>query len=653
MSTNLLSIGKSGLLAAQVGLSVTGNNLANALTPGYSRQVVVQRDMASQNLGYGFVGNGTDVAQIKRYSDTFLNGQVNAAQSASSALDSFLKQVSQVDNMLGDPTVGLSPALQDFFNSVQNVSSNPSSAASRQSMLSSAQSLASRLQGMSARLSDVADGINTQIASNVGEINSYAAQIAQLNQSIASLGANPSQQPNELLDKRDQLVAELSKQLGVTVLQGDNNSISVTFGNGQSLVAGQQSYPLGVTTSPTDLGRVEVGFQNGNKITPLPESVLSGGELGGLMSARNSVLDQSQNALGRIAIALASTFNSQNALGLDQNGAPGAPMFVVPPAQVTSNVNNSVTSTTQLGAVVSDPTKLTTSDYKVGFDGTNFTVTRASDGVQTVINPYPQTVPQTIDGVDFSISGTAAAGDGFLVKPTVNGASGFAVALTDGAGIAAAAPILTNAPNGNTGKGKISAGSVDKNYLTPGNALAGPVTMTYNLATNSLSGFPAGQAVTVTANGVATVYPAGTANIPYTPGANIAFGGVNLAISGAPGDQDSFTVGPNVSGAGDNRNILLMSGLQTSNILDGKSTFQGGYAAMVSFVGNATRAAQINSRASNALLEQNQLQQQSVSGVNTDEEGANLLKYQQAYQASGKVMQIASTLFDTLLSLGH
>ena len=212
--------------------------------------------------------------------------------------------------------------------------------------------------------------------------------------------------------------------------------------------------------------------------------------------------------------------------------------------------------------------------------------------------------------------------------------------------------MTTDTPISNKGTGKLGEGSVDAAYRLPGNALTGPVTLTYSAG--GLSGFPAGQAVTVTNNGAATVYPAGTTPIPYTAGANYNFGGVNLSFTGAPADTDTFKLGPNINGVGDNRNARALGKLQTTNILDGgTATYQSAYAELVSFVGNKTREVQVNSEVGASLLKQATTAQQSVSGVNLDEEATNLLKYQQAYQAAGKVMQMASTLFDTLLSLGR
>ena len=654
MAGNLLNIGKSGLFAAQAGLSTTGHNIANANVAGYSRQVTVQAAGQGQDTGNGFVGSGTDVAGIKRYSDTFLNSQVRNAQSTKSSLDSFYTQISQVDNLLADTTSGLSPALQDFFKGVQDVSSNPSSVASRQAMLSSAESLSARFQGLDGRLEEIREGVNTQVTTSVTLINSYAQQIAALNDQIGAFGNDPSRQPNDLMDTRDQLVVDLNKQVKATVVAGENNSVTVSIGNGQPLVVGKKSFELATMASQTDLSRLQVGYVTGGKVTALAENALSGGELGGLMDFRANSLDRAQNSLGRIAIGLAATFNAQHRLGQDDAGNLGGDFFTQAPAEVLKNQGNSPASTTKVAATVSDPSQLTQSDYNVSYNGADYIVTRLSDNKKTTISPFPQTVAQPIDGIDFQVSGAASKGDSFLVRPTINGAAQFAVALQDRSKIAAGAPVATSAPLSNTGSGKISEGSIDKAYLAPGNKLTGPVTLTYASAGATLSGFPAGQDVTMTVNGVPTKYTAPAGAVPYNAGASYSFGGISVTMSGQPGNNDTFAIAPNGGGVGDNRNARLLGNLQAKNILDGGSaTFQSAYAEMVSFVGNKTREAQVNGAASDALLAQASAAQQNLSGVNLDEEASNLLKYQQAYQAAGKVMQIASSLFDTLLSLGR
>jgi flagellar hook-associated protein 1 FlgK len=647
--SSLLSIGKSGLLAAQVGLATTGNNITNANTAGYNRQVAIQGDTGTQYQGFGYVGTGTEIQAVRRYYDNFLATSLRSAEANQASLDTYNGQISQIDNLLADPTAGLSPALQDFFSGVQDATANPASAAARQSLLSNAQSLASRFQDMSAKLTEISSGVNSTITSSVNEINSYATQIAAINNTIAGLTTDQAA-PNDLLDKRDQMLTELNKLVKVSVTPGDNNMLNVQFGSGQPLVVGNQPFQLTTATSPTDVSRVTIGYQTSNgNFSALPDSVFTGGQMGGLMEFRNGALDKAQNALGQVAASLATAFNAQHVLGQDQNGDLGTNFFNPIQAYVGTNTHNSPASTADVTAVVTDGSALTASDYSVDYDGTNYNVTRKSDGKVTAVTGSPQ----EIDGVTYTFSGTPQQNDNFLVRPTYNAASSLSVAITDTTKIALAAPIATAAATANAGNAKISAGTVDKNYLTAGNALTAPSTLTFDSASGTLSGFPAGQDVTVTVNGTPTVYPAGTP-VPYTDGANISFGGVNFAISGTPVDKDTFTVGPNTSGVGDSRNGALLASLQTKNVMNnGTATFQTSYAQMVNFVGTKAREAQISSTAADASVKQATAAQQSVSGVNLDEEAANLLRYQQAYQASGKVMQVASQLFDTLLSIGN
>jgi flagellar hook-associated protein 1 len=644
MGANILSIGQSALAAAQIGISTTGHNIANASTPGYSRQVIVQSAATAQNFGYGYVGQGVSVTTIQRMYSSFQAAQVNSAQSSASSLDTYYTQISQINNMLADSTTGLSPALQTFFSGIQNVTTDASSAATRQAALSSADALASQFQSLGTQLSQMNQDVNTQIVNGVATVNSLATQIAQLNNNIAAAQTS-GQPPNDLLDQRDQLVATLNQQIKATVVKQDDGTYSVFIGNGQSLVVGAKAYNLSTTTSPTDSSQLEVAYNSNGKTSILSGSALTGGQLGGLLDFRSQTLDPAQNALGRVAIGLATTFNNQQALGLDQSGNFGSPFFTVGTPTVNANTGN--TGTGALTASITDVNALTTSDYRLKYDGTNYTVTRASDGATTTFASFPQ----TIDGVSYNLTGTPAAGDSFLIRPTATGATSFAVALTDPSQIAAAGPIVTAATTSNTGTGAISLGSVDSSYPASPLTAGSPVTLTYASGTNELTGFPAADPVTVTSNGTTTTYAAG-APVPYTAGATISFGGMSFTLSGAPANGDTFTVSANVAGTSDNRNALLMAGLQSSNTLaNGTENFQAAFSQLVASIGSKTQELNVTSTAEGQTLTNLIAAQQSTSGVNLDEEATNLLQYQQAYQAAGKLMSIAGTLFDVLLNL--
>ncbi len=656
MSGSLLAIGKTGLYAAQAALATTGHNIANANVAGFSRQTVVQATSAALDTGVGFLGTGTEIAQIKRYSDNFLNAQVRNAQASTSGLESYYGQIKQIDNLLADTTSGLSPAMQGFFKGVQDMAANRASVPSRQAMLSSAETLATRLQDLDSRLGEIRTGVNGEIEASVTAINTYGTQIAKLNEQISNFASSATRPPNDLLDQRDQVVLELNKFVKATVTPGDNSSLTISIGNGQPLVVGNDSFQLAAMASPTDLTRMEVGYQVGSKVAVLPDGALSGGKLGGLLEFRTETLDTAQSALGKIAIGMAFEFNAQHELGLDQNGNKGQPFFNVAPAFVGASINNakgtSANPAAELSAKVTDPSKLKDSDYEVTFNGTSYKVVRQSDDkeVGTVTPAADGTATFEVDGVEFSFKNNARNKDTFLVRPTIDGAANFNVLANDVSQIAAAAPILTSMPLTNTGTGKISEGKVSKDFLTTPATL--PVTLAFDEASGNLTGFPAGMVTVVNSKGESSQVDA--ANVKFDNGSTYSFGGVSVTMTGKPGGNDKFTIAANSSGVGDTRNIAALGELQTKNIFNnGTATLTSSYAQMVSQVGNKTREVQVNAQAGNALLAQAEGAQADVSGVNLDEEAANLIKYQQAYQASSKVMQIAGTIFDTLLSISR
>ena len=637
MAGDIFGISVSALNAAQIGLATTEHNIANANTTGYSRQVAVQGARQAQSTGSGFIGQGVDVGTVKRVYDDFLTQQVISEQGQAAHLSSYYAQIQQINNMLADPNAGLSPALQDFFSSVNGVANAPESAASRQTMLSSAQSLSNRFLTLNERLVNINDSINGQITSSVTSINSFSQQIAMLNHNIVVAQATSGGKPaNDLLDQRDQLISQLNQEIKATVVKQGDGSLNVSIGNGQLLVVGEQAYSLQAVQSLSDPSKLEVAAgAAGGTIIRLQQSSFQGGMLGGLMTFRSQSLDPAQNSLGLVAMGLAGTFNSQHQLGQDAYGVAGGNFFVQPVPSVSKYTSN--TSVAVIGASVSSYAALTGSDYSLTYNGpASYTLTRLSDN--TVTN-YAA-LPQTVDGLTISLaSGAPNAGDSFLIRPTVNGAANIGVAFVDPSKIAAAAPIRTNAALTNTGAGAISQGTV--NAPPPVNVnLQQPVTITFTSPTTfDVTGTGAG----LPATGVA-----------YTAGSNISYNGWTVQISGTPGTGDAFTVGPNNNAPTDNRNALLLASLQNQKTLTGGTvSYQGAYSQLVSVVGNKTRELQVSSAAQDSMVAQTIQAQQSVSGVNLDEEAANLQRYQRAYQAAGKAMQIASTLFDTLLSLGR
>lgn len=640
MGNGIFGIGLSALNAAQRGLLVTGHNVSNAATPGYTRQQIVQSTNPAQGTGTGFIGQGAKVDTVSRSYNQFLTQQVTQAKTESAQLDTYYAQMQQIDRLLADPSgsLGLAPALQNFFGSVQDVATNPSDVPSRQSMLSGAEVLVRRFQSLDSRLDEIQDGVNTQIKDSVSLINTLATQIGKLNETISQAEGSARGQPaNDLRDQRDELVGQLNQEIRTHVVQQDDGSYSILIGNGQPLLVGTQVFQLATAASPTDARRIEVTYVTGGSSTPIRESTLDGGKLGGLLQFRSESLDAARNGLGRVAIGLAGTFNEQHRLGQDLYGNLGGDFFTVPSPSVAASANNSGSAV--IGAEITSYSALTTSDYRLQYDGANYTLTRLSNGVAQGAPQSFATLPQTVDGVRLSLSsGAAAAGDEFLIRPTVNGAGQIGVLIQGTSLIAAAAPIRTDAPLANTGSGRISAGSVNT-PPPPNSNLTSPVTLTFTSAT------------TFDVSGAGTGNPSGVA---FTPGGTISYNGWTVQITGSPQPGDTFSIGPNTNGVGDNRNALRLAALQSNNTMAGGTiNYQTAYGQMVSQMGNKTRELEVTSAAQTNLVSQTQVLEQSESGVNLDEEAANLLRYQQAYQAAGKIIQTASLMFETLLEMSR
>jgi len=628
---SIFNIGVSGLNAAQASLAVTSHNIANASTDGFHRQTALQGTENPQGTGVGSFGRGVDVETVRRAYSQFLDNAVLTAQTQGSYLDTYNSQISQIDNLLADPSAGLSPALQSFFSSVQDVASNPSSVPSRQAMITQGQVLSARFQALDTQLTQMRTGVNQQLTDTVTQINAKAQSIAQLNEQISMVQSNANQPPNDLLDKRDQLVADLNQLVRTSVVKQSDGSYSVFIGNGQTLVLGNQAYSLSAAPSAADQKDYSISYIANGATVPISTSTLQGGSLGALLDFRSQSLDTAQNNLGRVAIVLAQTFNDQHELGQDLNGNLGQAFFNVPAGQVVTNANN--TGTAVINATDSSVGALTGSDYRLSFNAGTWTLTRLSDNTTSTF----ATFPQTVDGVTLSLaSGAAANGDSYLIQPTRTGARDISVAIADTSLVAAAAPVRASAAAANTGDGKISAGSV--NSPPPPNAnLQNAVTITFTSAT------------TFNVTGTGTGNPTGVA---YTSNGNITYNGWSVQITGTPAAGDVFTIGPNTAGVADNRNALLLAGLQTVNtVANGTANYQSAYSLIVSSIGNRANDIKVQSTAQTALVQQTTAAQQSLSGVNLDEEAANLIRFQQAYQANGKVIQIASTLFATILGI--
>nr|WP_321862986.1 flagellar hook-associated protein FlgK [Burkholderia cenocepacia] len=641
MSNTLMNLGVSGLNAALWGLTTTGQNISNAATPGYSVERPVYAEASGQYTSSGYMPQGVNTVTVQRQYSQYLSDQLNGAQTQGGALSTWYSLVTQLNNYIGSPTAGISTAITSYFTGMQNVANSAADSSVRQTAMSNAQTLANQITAAGQQYDALRQSVNTQLTSTVTQINTYTAQIAQLNQQIAA-ASSQGQPPNQLMDQRDLAVSNLSNLAGVQVVR-NSDGYSVFMSGGTPLVVADKSYQLATVTSPSDPSELTVVSQGIAGATPqgpnqfLSDTSLSGGTLGGLLAFRSQTLDPAQAQLGAIATSFAAQVNAQNALGIDLSGAVGGNLFSTGAPITYANQGN--TGNAALSVSFANAAQPTTGDYTLAYDGTNYTLTDRASG--TVVGTSTS-MPASIGGLNFSFSsGSMNAGDKFTVQPTRGALNGFGLTTSNGSAIAAAAPYVPSATTTNTGNGTIGGLSVTS-------AAAAANAHNYTI---TMGGTTAAPTYTVTDN--TAVPPTTSAAQPYQSGSPITLtAGVTVTVSGTPAAGDTFKVVPNTGGTNDGSNALALSKLVNSKSFgNGSATLTGAYANYVNGIGNTASQLKSSSAAQTALVGQITQAQQSVSGVNQNEEAANLMQYQQLYQANAKVIQTASTLFQTVLGL--
>ncbi len=701
----IFGIGVSGIQAAQMGMQVTQHNITNSNTPGYNRQSMVQATQMPSGFSTGFSGNGTQITSVVRQYNAFLSDQVRQSETVLSSLDSYFSQIKIVDDLLADANAGVSPALQEFFKGLQQVASAPSSLPARQSMVSSAQALVSRLQGAESRISDLYGQINEQVSDTVSLINTYGKQIANLNKQITVVQSAVNQPANDLLDQRDQLISELNKLVKVQTIPLGAEGIEVLIGKGQLLVMGGQANEMAAVRSLADPSRITVALDLGNGMQELSEEVISGGKLGGLLDFRGGTLDKAVNSLGKFAASLALSFNAQHANGMDllgnSQGDAGfiGRFFTIPDPKVIPGGNSSsavvsaqftspeLTSRTNPGNYFTD---ITNSDYRLRYQGTTFTLERLNDGTTWSAANLADLNTQISDrsdargGQGFVLSDNGAAysdGDSFLIQPTREIAKNIAIdsrIAGDVRLIAAAFPVRASVGLTNLGSMRVSIDKVreDLTASTPGPAF--PVRIGISADGSSLTLGDAFGPYSVTNPGPFTVdvysssggvptsyvleYPGSATPPPVVAGQTYEIWDGNrriqFSMTGNPQPGDTFSIDNNDASTGsaigvsDSGNIVLLGKLQTQNTADGgNASYQAIYARMVSDIGNRAREIEVTKDAQQALVDQANSARSAESGVNLDEEAANLLKFQQLYQASARSISVGQKIFDELLAI--
>lgn len=674
--SDLLNIGLSGLNSNRTSLAVTGHNITNVNTPGFSRQSTVQAATTPQYTGAGFIGSGTTLADVRRSYSEFLTNQVRTSTSLSSDVEAYKAQIEQLDSLLAGTTTGITPAMQDFFSALQTAAEDPSNIPARQLVLSQAEGLAQRFNTVSDRITEQNDFLNKQMSAVTDQINRLSGSIASLNDAIAKSTVN-GQQPNDLLDAREEAIRQLATFVGVTTVKQDDNSVNVFVGSGQPLVVGSTANRLEAVAGAEDPSRFEIQFVSGGSKQNIT-SFVSGGELGGLVRYRSETLDPTLNSLGRLALSISDQINSQLGQGVDLKGQVGSALFGdynsadLAALRVKSSAANTGTAIAQL--YIGDTESLTASDYRLSYDGTNYTARRLSDGAQMTVtaveepagsNEFQLSFADSAgrdQGFTVSISSNdAQKGDVFQLQPTRRAAGSIEAVLDQPDQLGFAAPIRAingtldingNIIGDNRGTGVMSQPTLGSNGEPLDIAqLAG----FSNKLVFDGAGFSAEAPATLTIKGGGAFVPGQTNTFTLTSGDQT----IEFTLSGRPEAGDAFTLAFNASGVSDNRNALALVDLQNKQVIGVDSTlptiatgssFTDSYGETVERVGTLTAQARQDSDATTTILKQATDNRDSLSAVNLDEEAANLIKFEQYYNASAQVIQVARTLFDTLIS---
>jgi flagellar hook-associated protein 1 FlgK len=631
--SSALNIGSQALTANLSALQVIGHNIANVNTAGYSRQTVEMRSAGYQPLGGFFLGKGVELGTVGRVHDAYLTREAQLSSSVASADSERLARLAQLENIFPTGEGGLGAAMNDLLNAWSDVASSPTNMAARSVVIGRGEEIASRLRDTAGQLDILTTSARQQVGDTVNNINRLAEDIAKINQKILE-NQGSAGEPNDLLDQRDQLIGELSKLVQVSTVNADDGRINVFVAGSQPLVLGSGAARLAVVPDSTDGSQQRIQFQQGGSTMELNGSAL-GGKLGGVVQFIDEDLKDVTNQIGRMALALATTVNTQHALGVNLQGGTGEPFFV-PPADVAGLPVPTNTGNAVMHAEVSDPTALQPSDYQVNFTATGVDIVRLSDGQ---ISSFAG-LPAELDGLSFQIdSGAAATGDGFLVRPFAAVARNMQMAVSAADRLAAASPVMVTPGSGNTsGMGIVSLYPVE-----PSANLTDPVTLTF-LADGSFTATGLGPGNPPPDN----VGPPASYN--YTPGQPIVLNGWSLTLRGNPSAGDSFaiTAAPATNYGQNGGNAGGMLALRDLATFDGVS-LSNGYSAVLSDIGTRVQGAQFAASYSGQVAASNEAARAAVSGVNLDEEAARLLQYQQAYQAAAKYMQIAQGTFDTLL----
>lgn len=676
---DLLGIGLSGLRTSRNNISVTGHNISNIDTPGYSRQRAIQITNPAFGTGNGYFGSGSRTQTIERIVDSYTTYQVRVDTSRLKDQEAFLRNASELDNVLANENSALGRALNGFFDGVQSASNDPLSKPSRQLLYSQADSVSQRFTTAQNRLEDQNKSLNLQLGTMVSKVNELATAIGSINKEILLYEGAKNHPPNDLFDKREEMLRELSELVDVDIQVQDGLDVHVSIGNGIPLITGEQVNQLEALPGDKDKSRYEINLVDKKGVRMHITNEITGGQMGGVVRYRRDTLDPALNELGRIAIVFAGEMNNQHRAGIDLNGNQGGDFFKdINTQEFQLDRIPGLQRMTPAGVWIdqSQLNKLPAQEFLFKNRGGNLVLHDSVTGRDMT----PAGGPFTDDAAGMAALNTAlqdAYGfrltDGGAGNPpadmdlTVSGIeeqmkTGLLISPTrNGGGELLRSPDLTNTDKialAGIAATEGNAGTAAFNYIS---------TNGLNIVNENLAG--AKIVFDDTAGNFALVDKAGNpiedgANNPITATLNannqLVFADVNgtgnaLEIqltSNDVKDGDSWVL----EGTAGGENGSKLSGLQLASLIDTNTDGTGGYSLgdaysmLIEDVGIKTSESRMATEVAAAALNQSIAMRESASGVNMDEEAGNLIRFQQAYMASSQVIATAQRLFDTLIS---
>lgn len=673
---DLLSIGVSGVNSSQAHLTTTGHNISNVNTEGYSRQEVDTASIEGQKHGTYFVGQGAMIASLDRAYDQFAFKDHIMNTSINSHSEETFTQDKQLDMLLSNESTAATSSVLNTFSSLNSVVDSPNSLETRAVFLESASNMVSQYNNLYTHLEVQYNSVNVDIENSAASISELAETIANLNLKISYLVDKKGiDNPNDLLDKRNEAITKLSEFVNVSVVDANSSMVNVYIGSGQGLVMGNYAQKIISVNGEPDPSRKELALSIRDKAIVIDGSKL-GGKVAALMEVRKNDIELAFNQLGQNVIGLTHSLNEQQKQGETLSGQIGDTLFndINSTKSMRSRVlaNSDNKGTAQLSLQIDNLSELTADEYSLSVDaydadaGTvEFTVTNQRTGKKETVGIDDLATNKRVDipGTGFSIAFDSistidpmVAGKEFTLRPTRLAAQQISMEETDPEKVAAAdAEIKAIANEANTGDAKFRISEINDKlhplYMDKEN----PITVQVTSTTNNIITYDV-----VDKNGVIITDPSTNSTLgsltstidPLSGKATFNIGGVVMALEkGIPAAGDKISIEFNETAEGDNRNMLAMADLQNAKIMkDNKATFQDIYSGMVSELGAKTENADIAMQSSEILLNQSFERIQEVSGVNMDEEAANLLLYQQHYSAAARVITVAGELFDTILN---